>query len=479
MLAIATTVALVAPAGDRRLGSPSLWFTLVTLGALCCIVAATCVIVIADRRRTAELGLLGAVLMAASVMPMVHGLVTPGVLFEDTAAFRTSSFLTLPVGLFVGLPLIVPRTSFGRWASRHWRDWTLMALIGVFALAALVVFVPDVIRSPGGRNPVTLVASLCVVSVLGLISRRQLRLYALGRHRAHLVASIAFVMLAAYGLVPVATPVYGVGFWWLHFAGALGVIGASVGLAVTKSMSNTAHDVLGPVLQRDPLAAFELGLSPLVHGFVADLETKDELTRDHVVRTCELAMRVGERLRLSPSEVRNLGLAALLHDVGKVNIPDHIVQNTGVLSEEDFDIVKRHTIDGEEMLRSDPSLATAATIVRSHHERVDGTGYPDGLAGVDIPIESRIIAACDALDAMTHDQPHRSSMSLAMAFGVLREHAGSQWDMVVVEHVISARATLASLEAFDEVGRAVDLDAQIATAWPEMDDLLATVEADI
>jgi HD-GYP domain-containing protein (c-di-GMP phosphodiesterase class II) len=476
-LAAVTIATLIGPLASVEWIHPRGLFSLMTVAALACVISATVVIALADRTEMAEVGLLGTMLMGASVMPLVHGLVTPGVLFDSNEAFQTASFLTLPVALLAGAPLLAPHSGFGRWAARHWRDWTLLSLLGVFGIASLVVFAPDLIAAPAPRHWLTIAVTLAAVGAVASLSRRQMRFYDLGRQPANLVASVSLALLAVAGVAPLVATPFSVAFWWTHVAGALGVVGACCALAISKRLSPTAQDVLAPILTRDPLVAFELGLSPIVHDFVAELERKDEMTRDHVVRTGELAMRVGERFRLSAVELRDLGLAAMLHDVGKVNVPDSILKKPARLTAEEYEVMKLHPADGEAMLAAEPTLAAAARIVRSHHERFDGRGYPDGLVGREIPLASRIIAVCDALDAMTHDRQYRRAMPLNMAFAILREHAGSQWDEQVVEQVMAIVPTMTTVGTFDRVGRDDDLE---TTSIPDdIGELLVAVDAEI
>jgi HD-GYP domain-containing protein (c-di-GMP phosphodiesterase class II) len=473
-----TVATLVGPLADRRWDQPELMFSLLTVAGAGCMFAATMVIAIADRRDMAEIGLLGTIMMAASVLPLARGLATPGVLYDTSDAFRNASFVTMPIAIAVGIPLLVPGSTFGRWAARRWRSWSLISLLGIFGSAMVVVYLPNVMEAPTAHSGV----SIAVASVLALsfvwISRRQMHLYELGRRRANLVAAVSIVLLAVLSLAPLASGTDTVGSWWIHGVGTLGVLGACIGLAVTQRMSPSANGVLAPILTRDPLVAFELGLSPTVHTFVSEIEIKDQITRDHVIRTGELAMRVGERYRMSGSDLRNLGLAAMLHDVGKVHVPDEILKKPARLTAEEYEVMKLHPVDGEAMIAADPALASAARIVRSHHERFDGGGYPDGLAGRDIPLASRIIAVCDAFDAMTNDRQYRKAMSTAMAFAILREHAGSQWDERVVEHVMAAVATLPVADAFDAVGRTSDADFS-AMIPSDIRELLVAVDAEI
>ena len=485
VLSVVSVLTVFGSLGDRTWEQPQLLFSLMTVAAAVCVIGATIVIALADRREMAEIGLLGTALMAASVLPLVHGLVTPDVLYDQSEAFRTSAYLTLPVAVALGAPLLLPNSSFGRWAARHWRDWTLLSLLAVFVLASVVVFFPDMIVMPSPTSAATIMVTAAMAAAFVAFSRRQLRYFELGRRGANLVASLSLLLLAVTALLPMAEQPYSVGFWWLHVAGALGVLGVCVGLAVSKWMSKSAQDILAPVLARNPLVAFELGLSPTVHRFVADLELKDQMTRDHVVRTGELALRVGERFRLSGTELRELALAAMLHDVGKIHTPDAILTKPATLTTAEYEVIKLHPVHGEEMLASEPSLARAARIVRHHHERMDGRGYPDGLAGQEIPLASRIIAACDALDAMTHDRQYRTAMPIKLAFAILREHAGSQWDPAVVEQVIAVLPTMPTVSQLDEVGRGAQVHDAARDRIPndiseiDVSELLVTVDAEI
>jgi putative nucleotidyltransferase with HDIG domain len=458
-----------------------LLFGLQVAASVICIVAATVLTALGDRRQLAEIGLLGSGLMAASVMPLVHGLVTPGVLYDDTSAFRASAALTLPIAVAAGAPLISPHSSFGRWAARHWRDWTLVAVLGVFVIAAVMTFFPDAIPAPDARGPVTVIVTLALMGALVAFAARQFKLFEIGRRTANLVASLALVLIAVTALLPIVKSSYTLSFWWLHIAGMVGVLVACVALAASHTVHADAVDVLRPVVDRDPLVAFELGLSPSVHRFVSSLDQKDHITRDHVVRTAEIAMRVGERFRLPARQLRELGLAALLHDIGKADVPDEILGKPSRLTAEEYELIKRHAVDGERMLRAERTLAKVAPIVRSHHERMDGRGYPDGLAGRDIPLASRIIAACDAYDAMTRSKPYRAGMSPRTAFAVLREHSGSQWDPAVIEQLIMVLPTMSVTAALDHVGRFETTDTPVdAELHPaELAELLAAVDVEI
>jgi two-component system, cell cycle response regulator len=168
------------------------------------------------------------------------------------------------------------------------------------------------------------------------------------------------------------------------------------------------------------------------------LSERDAELRGHLTGVAQLARAVGARLDLPAHELHDLGLAAELHDVGKLAIPDAILQKPEALTDEEWTFIHRHTLVGERILCAAPSLERIARLVRSTHERLDGLGYPDGLGGEEIPLVSRIVAACDAFFAMTEDRPYRRAMTSEDAISELRRCAGTQFDPVVVEALISA-----------------------------------------
>jgi diguanylate cyclase (GGDEF)-like protein len=164
---------------------------------------------------------------------------------------------------------------------------------------------------------------------------------------------------------------------------------------------------------------------------------------DHHNGVAELAEQVGARLGVAGHELAMLVHAASLHDIGKVAIPDAIISKPGPLDDEEWRFMRRHTIIGERILAAAPSLGGAAALVRSSHESWDGGGYPDGLAGVEIPLGARVIAICDAFDAMISERPYSKRKTIAAALAELRRCAGTQFDPTIVtvfEQVIAERA---------------------------------------
>ena len=154
---------------------------------------------------------------------------------------------------------------------------------------------------------------------------------------------------------------------------------------------------------------------------------------EHVDAVKSLALAIGAELELTPGELTTLGRASELHDIGKIAIPDAILTKSGPLDEDEWEFMYQHTILGERIVAAAPSLASVGRLIRSSHERWDGKGYPDHLAGEDVPLASRIILVCDAYDAMTSERPYSLTRTPEAALAELRDCAGTQFDPKLVE----------------------------------------------
>jgi putative nucleotidyltransferase with HDIG domain len=166
------------------------------------------------------------------------------------------------------------------------------------------------------------------------------------------------------------------------------------------------------------------------------LEAKDAYTAEHARSIVDQAEAVGRALGMDEEALRELRLGAVFHDIGKIAIPEAILHKRGPLSPDEREVVEQHTVIGEQILAPVEFLENVRRLVRHEHERWDGDGYPDGLAGEAIPLGSRIILACDALHAMTSDRPYRQAMSGPDAMAELRLHSGTQFDPRVVDALL-------------------------------------------
>ncbi len=215
----------------------------------------------------------------------------------------------------------------------------------------------------------------------------------------------------------------------------------SVSVASVADFDSSRLELLDGVASQASLAITNAsGFESLERTFVSTvealanaLEANDEYTSSHARWIRDMSVKVGVEFELDPPTLKRLELAALFHDIGKIGIPTAILSKPGPLTPEERSLIERHPELGQRILAPIEQLAAVRPIVRACHERWDGNGYPDGLAGEEIPLEARIIFACDAFHAMTTDRPYRSALTITDALGRLAEGAGSQFDHAVVD----------------------------------------------
>ncbi|MGN6277007.1 MAG: HD-GYP domain-containing protein [Solirubrobacterales bacterium] len=237
------------------------------------------------------------------------------------------------------------------------------------------------------------------------------------------------------------TPVYG-----LDAALApVGLLAAAAAIEISPAVCLLVIPLAGvlAILSRERQTRIDqaIALSEAYQGtalLLGDVvEADDAYTGSHSRGVVELSLAVSDRLGLGFEQRRNVEFAALLHDVGKISVPNEIINKAGPLDEAEWEIMHQHTIEGERMLkRIGGVLAEVGRIVRASHEDFDGSGYPDGLAGEEIPIEARIVTTCDAFSAMTTTRSYRKAMSTEVALAELQACAGTQFDPRVVVELV-------------------------------------------
>lgn len=198
-----------------------------------------------------------------------------------------------------------------------------------------------------------------------------------------------------------------------------------------RLVSNTSKTLLS-------YEAFPELLMDCLKAIIASLEEKDTYTHGHSVRVAEYSVILAKELQLSQREVQEIELAGLLHDIGKIGIPDSVLLKSSRLSRAEFEIMKSHPARSGKILAAIGPLDSIVPAIRNHHERYDGQGYPDGLKGEEIPLFARIIFIADTYDAMTSTRPYRLALEREAAFRELRKYAGTQFDPTLVETFILA-----------------------------------------
>lgn len=196
---------------------------------------------------------------------------------------------------------------------------------------------------------------------------------------------------------------------------------------------------LGTLLENRSLVAENQALFlDIVKTFINIIEEKDKYTYGHSERVTAISIVIAEELGWSAKEIEEIRISALLHDIGKVTVPEDILNKHGKLTEEEFDMIKRHPMSGRNFVKHMKKLDKTLDGIQYHHERYDGKGYPEGLSGADIPLIARVIAVADAYDAMTSDRSYRKSLGEKYAMEELSRNVGIQFDPVVVDAFLQA-----------------------------------------
>lgn len=182
-----------------------------------------------------------------------------------------------------------------------------------------------------------------------------------------------------------------------------------------------------------------VGLDPerAIFALAAAAEAKDVYTENHTQRVANTARHLGTRLGLPESDLVALYRGGLIHDIGKIGVPDAVLLKPGPLNAQEERQMRAHPVIGERIVKPLPSAADILTIIRHHHERFDGGGYPDGLAGHKIPLLARIVSVCDGYDALASDRPYRARRNSEEALETLMRGAGQQWDRELVSLLLS------------------------------------------
>jgi putative nucleotidyltransferase with HDIG domain len=278
-----------------------------------------------------------------------------------------------------------------------------------------------------------------------LLAVRALHTVLLTRRRADLAVFIGLVWLAG-ALVPALMLSYLDLAWWLgHGLEVAGVLLVGAPVAADLFRSAPSRPLAGDLSGAELVSAEEAFLGSQVGGLMRLLAAKDEYTEGHTRRVALLAVAVGEELGLPPARLRELATGGLIHDIGKLSVPDEVLQKPGALDDEEYALVQRHAVWGDSLAGRLGFSARVRLLVRDHHERLDGSGYPNGTTS--LSLETRVLAVCDVYDALRSQRVYREAWSHERAFGLLRDEADTGFDARCVdalERVLTAQTGTAA-----------------------------------
>lgn len=371
-------------------------------------------------------------LMAALLS--LHGATTPGVFFDMNGVVALTGAATLPVGCAV--------LAFGALPSWRERAATPTALavlaLGVAAILALgasALVWPSLVPSvPEPRSFPALALLAGGVALCGWLAWRALRTYLLTRRPGDLAVAVGITWFVPSLYAALILDYWRLGWWIGHGAELGGILLVGVPVALDLRRATRSHALIGDLRAAQLVREEEAYLGSQVRALLVALAEKDSSTEEHTRRVALRAVQVGEELRLPPWRLRDLAVGGLLHDMGKLALPDAILKKPAALTPDEYAAVKTHPAAGVRLLSRLGGYTEAVLgLVRDHHERLDGGGYPGGLAGDQITLDARILAVCDVYDALVSPRVYREAWSHERALALLREAAGTEFDPRCVE----------------------------------------------
>ena len=416
-------------------------FVGVGLSALAAAIAALALTIVGVRRREAHAVLVGASFSVMAGLLAIHGLATPGALIGPNGVIALTGAATLPAGAAILGLSAVP-------ALRHPRRigmilmFQAVALVAVVGLGIVGMGIPSTVPPvPEYGSPPAVALLIVAVALYGILLVRAFRTYLLTRRAADLAVIVGIAWLTA-ALPPALLMDYMDLGWWLghlYELGGLAVVGTSV--AVDLFRTAQSRSLVGDLRAADLVAQEEAFLGARVHALTRLLADKDESTEEHTRRVAMRAVQVGEELGLAPGRLRALAIGGLLHDIGKLSVPERILKKPGTLTDEEFAAIKLHPGRGVKLLRELGGFAPVIhELVESHHERLDGKGYPRGLTEGALSLDTRILTVCDVYDALVSPRVYRDAWTHKDALGLLHRDTGTAFDercVAALERVLS------------------------------------------
>jgi HD-GYP domain-containing protein (c-di-GMP phosphodiesterase class II) len=418
--------------------------------AILATVAAVLLTVVGIQRRDSRAVLVGTAFTAMAALLALHGLATPGVIVGYNGVVSFSGGATLPVGGAVLALSTLPALRGPKGViPLLWVQGLL--LTGIVTLGVVGLALPNIVPAvPAPASTAALILLGIGLSLFGLLSLRALHTFLLTQRLADLLVLVGLAWLAG-ALVAALVLDYTQLGWWvghgLELAG-IGLVGGAVALDLHRSAQS--RPLVGDLRGSELVVEEEAFLGSHIRALTVRLADKDAYTEEHTRRVALRAVQVGEELGLPPGRLRTLAVGGLLHDIGKLSVPDEVLKKPGPLDAEEYGVIQGHPDHGRRLLRELGGFANGVLkLVHDHHERLDGSGYPDGVGAAELDLDTRILAVCDVYDALISTRVYRAAWSAEKALALLFEQAGSAFDRRCVEALarVLARESASPLRA--------------------------------
>lgn len=420
---------------DLQIILPSGHFYIVSSVAILGIVIAISVGIAGSRLRNIKVNLLSLAFLSLAAVFAVHGLSTPNFLLHETHLPGVAAQVSILLATFwlwlSSLSTDHPLIDYLSLQQRHLLPVWALILTSVCTVSMIFPHLVDVVQLDS--RPINWLLTLATIILNSITMYRYYHSYKYSQFPLQLSIVYSSGWLITSQFIMQLGETWRISWWIYHFLLLASMIVMIVGLVRQYAMKQSLAGALRALFTTDPIERITNSISLSVKAFVIATETKDRYTAGHNFRVTMYALKLGEELKLKPEQLRALAQGTIIHDVGKINIPDSILNKPGKLSTEERALIEMHTVKGYEMCKNLGFMKDELSIIRSHHEKWDGSGYPDHLQGENIPLMVRIVSVADVYDALTSNRAYRTAWNHQEAIAFLLKNKGSHFDGSCVE----------------------------------------------
>jgi hypothetical protein len=390
--------------------------------------------------------IMGIAFSVMAALLALHGISSPGVLVDMNGLVAFTGGLTLPLGALV-LSLTALPSLQGPQSVRRLLVLQCLLLGAILLLGVAGLIAPELVPSvPEPASPAAIALLVVGVALYAFLGYRAVGTVLLTRRRADLLVVIGLFLLATALAAALLLDYRDLGWWLGHAFELLGILLVGVPVAVDLHRSSQSRPLTGGPRAGELIEAEHAFLGARVRALTLRLAEKDAYTEGHTRRVALRAVLVGEELGLAPNRLRMLATGGLLHDIGKLSVPDEILKKPGPLDDHEFAVIKKHPEWGYRLLGELGGFSEGVRrLVLDHHERLDGGGYPNGRSATALDIETRILTVCDVYDALLSVRVYRDAWTHDRAMELLHEQTGTAFDAACVralEHVLARDASI-------------------------------------
>lgn len=435
---IAFTVLRMNPAWDYHLHSPNGHFYVVSIVSGAAFALAIAVGVAAIRLRNLKITFLSLSFVSLAALFLVHGLSTPREAYHTTALPSNAAQMSILLAvMWLWLSSMSSDRRIISWLSAHQR-WLLPIWTASIAVICtlLWLFSDQMSWLQMKQGPIKWTATLLIVGLNGWTMYRYLETYLSTRFPLQLAIVYSSGWMIAAQIINVTGTMWMLSWWIYHLLLLASISAMIVGIYYQYRSSGSYTKSLKQLFQNDPKEWINAYMSPAVRQLIRTTETRDAYTAGHNYRVALYAIQLGEELGLNPDQLRAIAQGGIVHDIGKLIVPDNILNKPGKLTPEEREVIEKHPVTGFNLCRRLGFMQEELAVIRSHHERWDGSGYPDSLSGENIPLLARVTAVADVYDALTSSRSYRAALSHEKAMAIILKERGKHFDPLCVDALV-------------------------------------------